>query len=551
MPNGRISPGFFTADAAAALSRVLERLDRLEAAQHLAPAGGLSFQGFAGGSLVTDQRPEPFWARLTSAGVGVPTPWGWVESYESAPGVWADYPDGRSSGTANTPGFAAPGAAGAAGQVVRMLLSQGPAGDHYVFGPPPGVFLEDVTFQDTTVTFVNVTVVFDPTTTVTFQGETLFAYLSCFAAFDDTLSLSSTNNWSGVTAAWAFQPWVRLAGNGGTDCGLTSVEAPPGTDEGCSFWLLYAGPGTLHLTHQDAAGTAANRIITPTSKDHLLRAGQCAQLRYDRAQSRWRVLSGESDMTGATSLADGAPGLVPRPLIADRTLYLDGSGDWSAPAGLIEVKEADGAPDYTGVSVLVFDQADGFVISQPGAGQARVDLSAFGGATSVAAGSRGAVPAPAAGDQAKFLRGDATWVAAGGAIEVKEQDGTPDYTGVSVLSVHQGAGLSLSQPGGAGTAQLTILSASATQAGVVDTSTQTFAGHKTFSGAVTLSGGVTGTIATSGGISEGGGGNLSGFGTVSVSTGFTCNGFAGANTSFATGDGRTATVVGGIITDVS
>lgn len=41
-------------------------------------------------------------------------------------------------------------------------------------------------------------------------------------------------------------------------------------------------------------------------------------------------------------------------------------------------------------------------------------LPAFGGATSVAAGSKGAVPAPAAGDEGKVLRGDGTWAAIGG-----------------------------------------------------------------------------------------------------------------------------------------
>jgi hypothetical protein len=44
----------------------------------------------------------------------------------------------------------------------------------------------------------------------------------------------------------------------------------------------------------------------------------------------------------------------------------------------VEVKEADGTPDYTGVSVLVFDSSDGFVLSQPAGGQARLDLAAAG-----------------------------------------------------------------------------------------------------------------------------------------------------------------------------
>lgn len=41
----------------------------------------------------------------------------------------------------------------------------------------------------------------------------------------------------------------------------------------------------------------------------------------------------------------------------------------------VEVKEADGTPDYTGVSVLLFDSFDGFVLSQPAGGQARLDLA--------------------------------------------------------------------------------------------------------------------------------------------------------------------------------
>ncbi len=38
----------------------------------------------------------------------------------------------------------------------------------------------------------------------------------------------------------------------------------------------------------------------------------------------------------------------------------------------------------------------------------------FSGATAQAAGAKGMVPAPSAGDNTKFLRGDGTWQAAGG-----------------------------------------------------------------------------------------------------------------------------------------
>src|SRR5262249_10501093 len=40
----------------------------------------------------------------------------------------------------------------------------------------------------------------------------------------------------------------------------------------------------------------------------------------------------------------------------------------------LTVQEVDGSPSYPGVTTLLFDQADGFVVSQPAANQARIDL---------------------------------------------------------------------------------------------------------------------------------------------------------------------------------
>jgi hypothetical protein len=40
----------------------------------------------------------------------------------------------------------------------------------------------------------------------------------------------------------------------------------------------------------------------------------------------------------------------------------------------ITMKEADGNPSYAGVTTLIVDQADGLVLSQPAANQARLDL---------------------------------------------------------------------------------------------------------------------------------------------------------------------------------
>lgn len=43
--------------------------------------------------------------------------------------------------------------------------------------------------------------------------------------------------------------------------------------------------------------------------------------------------------------------------------------------GVITVEEEDGAPSYDDITTIRFDQADGFVVSQPSAGVARIDSS--------------------------------------------------------------------------------------------------------------------------------------------------------------------------------
>lgn len=47
--------------------------------------------------------------------------------------------------------------------------------------------------------------------------------------------------------------------------------------------------------------------------------------------------------------------------------------------GGIEVEEVDGSPSYSSVTELRFDQADGFVVTQPAGGVARVDMAAATG----------------------------------------------------------------------------------------------------------------------------------------------------------------------------
>lgn len=99
-----------------------------------------------------------------------------------------------------------------------------------------------------------------------------------------------------------------------------------------------------------------------------------------------------SDFTGATGSADGAAGLVPKPLIADTGKFLKGDGTWGTPADTT----------YTaGTNVQISAQN---VISATD-----TTYSAFGGATSSVAGSAGLVPAPTTSDPGKYLKGDGTW----------------------------------------------------------------------------------------------------------------------------------------------
>lgn len=89
------------------------------------------------------------------------------------------------------------------------------------------------------------------------------------------------------------------------------------------------------------------------------------------------------------------------------------------------------------------------------------------------------------GSSVPYFLTQAAPAAAGGSIEVKEADGSPDYTGVSILLCDQSTGFKVSQPAG-GQAKLEMLPASKTQSGVMITTDQAFAGLKTFSGSVSL-----------------------------------------------------------------
>ena len=168
-------------------------------------------------------------------------------------------------------------------------------------------------------------------------------------------------------------------------------------------------------------------------------------------QSDWSVTDAASDayiknrptvMGAATSSAAGKQGFVPAPAAGAQAKYLRGDGTWQTPPNTNTTYTAGTGLALSGTTFSLASSgvtagsygptanvtgSNGTTINVP---QITVDAygrvtsvtnrvltnqntnttySAMTGATSSAAGTTGLVPAPAAGAQAKFLRGDGTW----------------------------------------------------------------------------------------------------------------------------------------------
>lgn len=189
----------------------------------------------------------------------------------------------------------------------------------------------------------------------------------------------------------------------------------------------------------------ANNYSHPTSSGnkHIPSGGSAGQiLRWSKdGEAQWGADNNTtySAFKGATSAAAGGSGLVPAPAANNAGQFLKGDGTWATPlnttynnatsgsAGLMSAGDKaklDGIaanannyshPTSAGNKHIPAGGQSGQILRWNGDGSAtwgpdyNTTYSDFKAATASAAGGSGLVPAPAAGKQSQYLRGDGIW----------------------------------------------------------------------------------------------------------------------------------------------
>ena len=119
-------------------------------------------------------------------------------------------------------------------------------------------------------------------------------------------------------------------------------------------------------------------------------------------------IASDSVMGAASASAAGTKGLVPAPTAGANTKFLRGDGTWVVPTDTVYTH-----PTTSGNKHIPSGGKSGNILKWSADGTAvwgdEKSYSNFSGASASAAGTNGFVPAPAKGDQAKFLKADGTW----------------------------------------------------------------------------------------------------------------------------------------------
>lgn len=277
-----------------------------------------------------------------------------------------------------------------------------------------------------------------------------------------TASQASSVPWSGVTGKPStFTPPTSSATVlGGIKVGYTT------SGKNYKVQLDSFGNAYVNVPWTDTNTTYTNMGAASASaagKAGLVPAPAAgAQAKYLRGDGTWQTPPNTtySNMGGATSSAAGSAGLVPAPAAGKQASFLRGDGTWVVPTnttyakantttlGLVMIGYSENGKNYpveldssgkmyvnvpwtdtnttygvvgdNGSTGLVKNgstvtSASGYTACPIVGGipyykDTNTTYANMKAATASAAGAAGLVPAPAAGKQASFLRGDGTWV---------------------------------------------------------------------------------------------------------------------------------------------
>ncbi|MBI4723861.1 MAG: hypothetical protein HY765_02285 [Rhodomicrobium sp.] len=211
--------------------------------------------------------------------------------------------------------------------------------------------------------------------------------------------IAYSGSWADLSGVPATNsPFTGDAGSGGAS-GL--VPAPAAGDtvankflSASGAWVVPPGSSSSAATNLTASETATTVSIASSSGTGATIPAATSSLAGVLDAARAAKIDGkpsipsDSDFVGATGSSGGTHGLVPAPAAGQEALFLRADGTW-AGGSLAQVNS-----DWNATSGVAQ------ILNKP---------SAFTGATAIAAGATGFVPAPAAGQQGSLLRGDATW----------------------------------------------------------------------------------------------------------------------------------------------
>ena len=248
--------------------------------------------------------------------------------------------------------------------------------------------------------------------------ETEYAQLSTLISTTTTTEAPQTGLPGTTTGGGGGGTGSGTGGGTSTHSHIVAQWLPPGGSDG--QFLNHLGSWSTPVGSGDNAfnGVFANLTEVPTT---IAGYGilDAFQGNYNDLTNKPDLFSGSyddltnkpSNFSGASSSVNGAYGFVPAPVAGDQLKYLSATGVWAVPPNTTYVNSDW---DHNQLTNWSADQHIDWTQDQSGIPKEihvnnYAGGSPFGGATSTTDGTEGLVPAPVAGDEVKFLKGDRTW----------------------------------------------------------------------------------------------------------------------------------------------